>query len=437
MNAAAESIITEGIPPRELEEGVLYSCIGTTLPRGKAAYLEALGIISASTFTSDTNRAIWLALGKLHDKGEDFAGELIAREMGSMRDYRMNRLYVAAVLDMPRAPFVGAYARAMKVEEAKREVRARLERTLAETMPRDLSTTVEAIRATLEYGESAAADMEPGVQIIDNTRQEEAYEAHLTGLGSAGLKTGWGAIDRNGGLLPGELLTIVARPKVGKSALAQNLCLNVVEPAAERVCLYFTLEMPVVLWRERWVQIACVKNRQWVHESRSDPIVRAMMEQVGGVKLARPKKTTLESLRRHCEAVQRDSGRLDLVVIDHVDFVELGNPGENLADRVRGFYVGVKKLAGDLECPFCVLHQGSREGGDGTPIARGSEGPREVSDLMLGATRPGMETEEGGRVIKLKAIVARRMPPIYTELTFDPETLVIRDDGPREAPEEG
>jgi replicative DNA helicase len=435
---------------REAERTVV-GCIWARFgPRGSVdTYRACAALCTEADFLDRGARALWLVYGKLEAAGLPFAPATVGPRLAEYLGGTVEAAYrVLADLDneLYMSWHAEEFARIVRSESIRRRLVSGVAEC-AETAEAPDSTAgaiVEAVQAVATEGALLVAASEPPV-LLDSPELMARYIAGGEQANDKQIPTNWRAIQRNGGLLPGELVVVVARPKVGKSALLQNLfadSLGAFTRAGEqRSGLYLSLEMPAGQWWERWTQIVLAQSRGWVNENirqsgNPDPVYLERLASFKKLAVARPDgRTSVGTLEGLAETHRRQHGRLDLLGIDHFDFMDLsGTPKESSADRIRETYRDLKLLAGRLDCAVVVLHQGSREGGDGTTqpsatSARGSAGPEEVADLMLGAWRPGMEKEdrEAQREMNLKAIVARRSPPFMTRLDFDPETLVIRD----------
>lgn len=125
---------------------------------------------------------------------------------------------------------------------------------------RQLKHIIEDLPARLKDGENADLLCEETTtelmkivtssnnNIYDASRCVDEFDEHLknvenaTGSGLLGITTGYKVLDATtGGLLPGEVLTIAARPSIGKSSVAVSMAIHAIEKGKKVV--FITLEM--------------------------------------------------------------------------------------------------------------------------------------------------------------------------------------------------
>jgi replicative DNA helicase len=283
-------------------------------------------------------------------------------------------------------------------------------------------------------------------RLLGADAMDEALHAELRADESERLDLGLGStIDqRVKGFRPGELFTIVARPKVGKTMLAMEICRRVLMRSRERPVLFYSLELPADAWWLRWLQMW-----QGVDE---DEIVGQRLARAPGLDAIRgmcPNLRVVTDGRPSVADIAADLREYpaDLVVIDHADFLSFdGVAGENAADRVRATFIALKSVAKQAHTRVLVLFQGLRGEADGSifrpPVTRGSSGPEESSDLLLGAWREELIDSATGKakqsatkqpqidptVINISAIYARRFAPFSTRLRVLPECWTVVDE---------
>lgn len=183
--------------------------------------------------------------------------------------------------------------------------------------------------------------------------------------GSVGvISTGYTELDDklSGGIRPGELVVLAARPKMGKSSLALNIACNV---AATGSVLVLSMEMPRAQLHDR--NIASLGRVELSRLLRP-----AMMTEVDwcGVTLA---ASQIEKLRLYLDdhgglslldvrmkavGVKRKHG-LDLLVIDYLQLME--GEGDNRNAQIEKITRGLKALAKELSIGIVLLSQLNRD----------------------------------------------------------------------------
>jgi replicative DNA helicase len=193
----------------------------------------------------------------------------------------------------------------------------------------------------------------------------------------AGLSTGLIDLDEIlGGLRPGQLVVIGARPSVGKTALAVTIGARVA--LAGTPALLFSMEMPEAEIANRLLSMG-----SGVPMSRFTRAVRLESEEIqrlaaaaspagfgdcpiwlddsSSPTAARIATVTRKAVRRH---------RVGLVLVDYLQLMQPENLSENRALQVGTMARRMKQLARDCNVPLILLSQLNREcenRGDGKP----------------------------------------------------------------------
>jgi replicative DNA helicase len=229
-----------------------------------------------------------------------------------------------------------------------------------------------------------------------------------------GLPTGFKDVDQmTGGLQPGELVIIAARPSMGKTAFALNIARNAAVDHAKKVAL-FSLEMTTrslvirLLSSEAKIDFSSLRKgflpmadyRRL--QDAADKLLRAdiWIDDSGSATILEIKA---KSRRLHAEH------GLDLVVLDYLQLAH----GEGRRDRkdleIAEISRGLKALAKELDIPVIALSQLNRG-----PEQRDPDKRRP----MMGDLRESGAIEQDADVIGF----------IYREVVYNKET-----DDPRKA----
>ena len=182
-------------------------------------------------------------------------------------------------------------------------------------------------------------------------------------LECAGLSWGWSGLDElTGGLAPGDLVLVGARPSMGKTTLLQQAATSLI--AAGKTVLFFSAEMTAQNLGDRQIALMTgipirellgrVQEAHWA----------AIQEAVGELAelpiwVAASRGVTSQEIRSLAEQVLARVGRLDLVVVDYLQI--LGDrEGENQNVRVSRISANLSHLAKELNIPVLVASQLSR-----------------------------------------------------------------------------
>ncbi|MCP4038223.1 MAG: replicative DNA helicase [bacterium] len=222
-----------------------------------------------------------------------------------------------------------------------------------------------------------------------------------------GLPTNFSEFDQmTGGLQPGDLIIIAARPSMGKTALALNLARNVAVDHGHKVAV-FSLEMTTqslvmrLLASEAQVDASAFRNG-FISTESYDALVRAA-EKLSAADIwidDTPAATVLE-IRAKCRRMHAQRG-LDLVI---VDYLQLARGGHNVASReqeISEISRGLKGLAKELNVPVIALSQ----------LNRGPETRKEDKRPILADLRESGAIEQDADIIGF----------IYRDVVYNPET---------------
>ena len=219
-----------------------------------------------------------------------------------------------------------------------------------------------------------------------------------------------------GGLRPGELVIIGARPSMGKTALAMTIGLNM---AADYTVAMFSMEMPHTELRDRMtamlgrVSLSNVKRpargMEWnkvVDGIEHAKTLNFFCTDAGGL--------TINQVRSKARNVKRLHG-LHVLVIDYIGLMQGLDARQNRAYQLEEISRGLKTLAKELGCAVVCLAQVNRkveERADATPSLsdlRDSGAIEQDADVVLFVHRPIQAKPELGDEFKhyAKASVAK------------------------------
>lgn len=182
------------------------------------------------------------------------------------------------------------------------------------------------------------------------------------------VKTPWISLTRilRGGILPGELAVLAARPSVGKSAFALNFAFSVA--CSGKKSQFHSLEMSRQQLIDRLV--ANVGNvdvgafREGVNATERQKAKDAALK-VRGVPLqvfdCATAKVRTGDIRHRIRAAQHRGSDIGLVVVDYLQLME---PQERLSNREREVAEmsrALKQMAGELNVPILLLAQLNRK----------------------------------------------------------------------------
>lgn len=222
-----------------------------------------------------------------------------------------------------------------------------------------------------------------------------------------GLPTNFSELDAmTGGLQPGDLIIIAARPSMGKTALALNLARNIAVDHGSKVAV-FSLEMTTqslvmrLLASEAKVDASAFRNGFISVESHGALVHAAEKLSAADIWIDDTPAASVLEMRAKCRRMHAQRG-LDLVI---VDYLQLARAGSNVASReqeISEISRGLKGLAKELNVPVIALSQ----------LNRGPETRKEDKRPILADLRESGAIEQDADIIGF----------IYRDVVYNPET---------------
>ena len=178
----------------------------------------------------------------------------------------------------------------------------------------------------------------------------------------AGLTTGFHGFDRlTGGLEPGQLIVIAARPSVGKTIFAGNAADSVAQRGHS--VLFFSLEMSR---REIGMRLLSARSKVSVHAMRTGTNDQGHWSRMSNqVSQASKQRLFVDDkgaigvgyVRAKARRIKRQHG-LDLIVIDYLGLMK--GQGDSRTQEIGSISRGLKALAKELGVPIMLLAQLNR-----------------------------------------------------------------------------
>lgn len=252
---------------------------------------------------------------------------------------------------------------------------------------RAILNAADEVRAIVaEPGSSAADKLDRAASLfvaLSTRRQQSAprplselilertahWEALADGTAPAGAPTGLPTLDRalGGGLKPGKLLVLAARPSVGKTSLAQQIALSVAAQGAGVLLLSQEMTAGDLVDRAAAnlgrVGLGALSSGQFRDEDWTR--ITDAMEIAAHLPLFIEDEPalTLLAIRSKVQALQRRQ-RLGLVVLDYLQLCSGSNPRDNRNQQVEEISRGLKTLAKEAGITVLALSQLNRRAED-------------------------------------------------------------------------
>lgn len=194
----------------------------------------------------------------------------------------------------------------------------------------------------------------------------QALEKKASGEIEPGLSTGYRDLDgKLMGMKPQKLYFIAGRPSMGKSALAENIILNAAKQGA--TVLTFTMEMPIDEWKDRATAIYTGIDTNRIASGRIEveewPLVAAAIAQYSELPIFMDQTpgVTVAHMRRTVEAMTRECGAPQMIVIDYLSLLRPDVGNNNRVQEVSAIARDLQVFAKEMSCPVVVLSQLSRD----------------------------------------------------------------------------
>jgi replicative DNA helicase len=288
--------------------------------------------------------------------------------------------------------------------------------------------------------EVAHDDRQKKFRPIHDILHEETDKLHRLSIAKTpltGIPSGFKDLDElTGGLQPGNLVVIAARPSMGKSALVTNIAENAV--LAGHAVALFSLEMSESELAQRFVASqARIRGDELrkgrVAESRWQKILAACQRLSDAPLWIDDSSDTgvLEVRAKSRRLHHQVQGGLGLIIVDYLQLMRHEGRVESRVEQVGQISRGLKGLARELDVPVIAISQLSRaveqRGGEKKPILsdlRESGQIEQDADLVMFIYREEYYTkEESDRPGEADIIIAKhRNGPIGDViLTFQKE----------------
>ncbi len=222
-----------------------------------------------------------------------------------------------------------------------------------------------------------------------------------------GLASGYAKLDEmTGGLQPGDLFILAARPSMGKTALALNVARNAAVDFGKKVAI-FSLEMTTrslvmrMLSSESQVDFGLFRSGLISTDAHSRLMAAAGRLAEAGLWIDDTGAASVLEMRAKCRRMHSQHG-LDLVIVDYLQLARGDRNTQSREQEISEISRGLKGLAKELDIPVIALSQ----------LNRGPETRKEDKRPMLADLRESGAIEQDADVIAF----------IYRDVVYNKET---------------
>jgi replicative DNA helicase len=385
MAASPDIALERGLPVNlDAERFVLGAIL-----MDDALYIQVAGTLVPEDFSLEKHRRIFLRMGELYNRGERIDRVTVANEL--MKQNQLESVdgvtYLVSLDEgMPALSNLDSYVGIVKDKAVLRRIiftsQKLIDRCIiGEEEPDQILASAE--ESLLKLGESRAQDA-----LINPQRILQEFEGGINAFLDPskrikGLSTGFLKLDEmTGGLHPGELVILAARPSMGKTALALNVAQHVaMHPNEKQTVAVFSLEMSRESLLTRMICAGARVDQQKFRAGYLNQDERRRLAKTASELVQAPlfiddtSGTHMMDIHAKLRRLKAEHG-LSLVVIDYLQLMSGRGRYENRNQEISTISRGLKLLAKDLKVPMLVLSQLNR-----APETRPGDHRPQLSDL--------------------------------------------------------
>ncbi len=353
------------VPPHsiEAEQSVLGAMINE-----KDIIVDVIEIIQTKDFYRETHQVIFEHILKLFDNADPI--ETITLSDSLVKDGKLD--VIGGMAYLTELSNIGVIT-ATASHHAKIIQQKSILRQLINASSDIIQNSYESkeARDVLEQAEKAIfdiskqrnkKDMMPIKEVLKEAFEKIEKLSQNQGV-LTGLTTGFIDLDeKTNGLQRSDLVLIAARPSMGKTAFALNICQNVAQHTDGDVVI-FSLEMAKEQLVHRMISASShVSLKKIKQGDLSEQSWGYLAKGMGALSNSNiyiddtPAMTVME-IRAKCRRRQLHN-RIDLIMIDYLQLMQ--GKGESRQVEVSNISRGLKALAREMDCPVIALSQLSR-----------------------------------------------------------------------------
>ena len=331
---------------------------------------DVIGIVRAEDFYLQQNREIYEAIYTMFNFSQTIDPVTVLDKMKELGFYKENsREYILQLMEItPTAANAVRYANIVRDKAMLRglgDAAAEISQTVQEQVgtPGEILELAEKKIYALRKGERGDSLEHIGTtlhKVFDRLTELSASDSAIPGL-----STGMRDLDvKINGLNKSDLVLLAARPAMGKTAFALNLCLNVAKKYKQTVAM-FSLEMSReqlamrLLSIESFVDGQKMATGKLTEEEWSKLCMASAALSQTDIRVDDNPAITVAEMNAKCRRVEN----LGLVIIDYLQLMNgsgYGKGGESRVNVVSEISRSLKIMAKELNVPVVCLSQLSR-----------------------------------------------------------------------------
>ena len=409
-------------PPQDLvaEQSVLGGMI-----LSKDAIADVVEELRGNDFYRPAHELIYEAILDLYGRGEPADAVTVVAELNKRGELARigGAPYIHTLISsVPTAANAGYYARIVREQAVLRrlvEAGTRIVQLGYAVEGGDVDEIVNTAQAEI-YAVSERRTSEDYVPLRDiiNPTMEEIERNAERGAGMVGVPTGFADLDAlTNGLHGGQMIIIAARPAIGKSTLAVDICRSAAIKN-NQAAVIFSLEMGRteltmrLLAAEAAVPLQNMRKGEMRDEDWSRVAAALGRASEAPLFIDDSPNMSLMEIRAKCRRLKQRHD-LRLVVVDYLQLMSSGKKVESRQQEVSEFSRALKLLAKELEVPVIAvaqLNRGPEQRGDKKPMMsdlRESGSLEQDADVVMLLHREDAYDKESPRAGEADIIVAK------------------------------
>ncbi len=327
-------------------------------------------LVIAPDFADPHHGDLFALLVDMHHAGQSVGDHRLVlnrvRDSGLLESLGGPRQFQADFLNAGATENAAFYANHVRIDSVRRDLidlSVRFERDAKSGD--DPKSTASSFRAELDAIESRAT---PDGHTSTIGKACESFVADMRATIEAGvqhgIETGIDHLDSNyGGLFPGRLYVIAARPAVGKSSLAQQIGEHIA--ANTSATLFVSLEMPEAEVAARYLaKVTKINAKHLTAHTVSDTELErcdtAATNATRPFHISTPTRATAATICAEAR-VWKATHSIRVLIIDYLQILDASNPRQREYDKITEATRAFKQLSRELEIPVVLLSQLSRD----------------------------------------------------------------------------
>lgn len=367
------------VPPHSIEAE--QSVLGGVMLLNRAAQ-EVTDLLQDRSFYRRDHQLIWRAICELSEKSQPVDAVTLGEWFESQGHLELvgNGSYLIELsTTVPSAANIRAYAEIVAEKAKLRDLIEAGQSLMDDAYSPEGRSALDLVgQAQSRIGgllDNEPCDLEPVAPVMARVF-EQLSQASTAAAGITGLSTSMEDLDALlDGLQGGRLYVLAARPKMGKTTLAQNIAEQVTLRAGMSVA-FFSFEMkPEELGKRMLSSLAGVSGNK-LRSGKLDDVdwqnVTHWTRKIGEARLriSRPRVAKVQHVCAQVRRMKAQDPELRLVVIDYLQLMHVS--GDNRSAGIGDITRALKLMASELDLAVLLLSQLNRDvekrNGDKRPI---------------------------------------------------------------------